>query len=614
MRPLLQALAIWIALVTASAAQPTVQSPPPVVPYNGVALDGAGHPLGGTVTVTFTIYNDQGGQATAATPGLRPTLDNPDPSLGAGVVDPTGGTPVVLWQELQTVQLDANGRYLALLGSTLPQGLPIELFTSGQARWLGVQVLGMPAQPRVLLASVPYALKAADANTIGGMPVSAFVLTDDAGVTDGSTPLPPPGQAPPGGQVPPDSDVHAQSGLARPPGVDAPQDQVILDDLIVDGSICVGFDCVNGEAFGFDTLRLKENNLRIKFQDTSNSASFPSNDWQITANDSSNGGANKFSIDDIDGGKTPFTLEANAPSHSLYVDNGGRLGLGTNNPVVDAHIVSGNTPTLRLEQNGSAGFTPQTWDVAGNETNFFIRDASNGSKLPFRIRPGAPGNSIFVDTDGEVGLGTASPKSRLHVHSSSTNSRSRLTLTTGDTSAAVVRGLVLEIDPSEDAYLWNYELGKMIIGTNGAARNTVASDGKVGIGTLPAVHPLAVGSDGTNGNGAHLTAGGVWTDTSSRATKENIEDLDRRSAFAALAGLQPVTFNYKLERGDPHAGFIAEDVPDLVATPDRKGLSSMDIVAVLTKVVQEQQDTIEKLGRQVAELEARMRLRAIARD
>ena len=67
-------------------------------------------------------------------------------------------------------------------------------------------------------------------------------------------------------------------------------DQVINDDLIVTFSECIGNDCVNGESFGFDTLRLKENNLRIKFQDTSNSASFPTNDWQLTANDSSNGG------------------------------------------------------------------------------------------------------------------------------------------------------------------------------------------------------------------------------------------------------------------------------------------------------------------------------------
>ncbi len=195
-----------------------------------------------------------------------------------------------------------------------------------------------------------------------------------------------------------------------------PKDQVILDDLIVDGSICAGFDCVNGESFGFDTLRLKENNLRVRFQDTSSSASFPSNDWQITANDSSNGGANKYSIDDIDGGRTPFTIEAGAPSNSLYVEDGGRLGLGTSTPVVDIHVKSGNTPTLRLEQDGSSGFGAQTWDVAGNEANFFIRDASNGSTLPFRIFPGAPSNAITIEAStGDIGLNTTSPDSKLNI-------------------------------------------------------------------------------------------------------------------------------------------------------------------------------------------------------
>ena len=197
----------------------------------------------------------------------------------------------------------------------------------------------------------------------------------------------------------------------------ATKDQVILDDLIVDGSACIGFDCVNGESFGFDTIRIKENNLRIKAQDTSSTASFPSNDWQITFNDSANGGANKFSIDDIDGGRTPFTIEAGAPSHSLYVDDGGRLGLGTSTPVVDVHIKSGNTPTLRLEQDGSSGFTPQTWDVAGNEANFFIRDATNGSTLPFRIFPGAPSNALTIEAStGDVGMGTTSPLGALEIH------------------------------------------------------------------------------------------------------------------------------------------------------------------------------------------------------
>jgi hypothetical protein len=242
-------------------------------------------------------------------------------------------------------------------------------------------------------------------------------------------------------------------------------DQVILDDLIVDGSACVGQDCVNGESFGFDTLRLKENNLRIKFQDTSASASFPSNDWQLTANDSSNGGANKFSIDDIDGGRTPFTIEASAPSHSLYVDDGGRIGLGKSTPVVELHIVDGDTPTVRLEQDGSSGFTPQTWDLAGNETNFFIRDVTNGSRLGFRIRPGAPESSIDIQASGDVGIGTSSASERLDVADSG-NVRFALTATDGDQDS-----WVFNHNAGQNALIVNYVDGgttsEFVLGQNG---------------------------------------------------------------------------------------------------------------------------------------------------
>ena len=199
-------------------------------------------------------------------------------------------------------------------------------------------------------------------------------------------------------------------------------DQVILDDLIVDGSACIGVDCVNGESFGFDTLRLKENNLRIRFQDTSTSSSFPSSDWQLTANDSNNGGANKFSIDDITSGSTPFTVSGSAPNDSLFIRSNGFVGFGTSVPLVDIHTRTGNTPTLRLEQDGTSGFTAQSWDVAGNESGFFIRDATNGSTLPFRIRPSAPNSSIDIANDGDVGIGTTSPAARLHVQETSSNS------------------------------------------------------------------------------------------------------------------------------------------------------------------------------------------------
>ncbi len=194
-----------------------------------------------------------------------------------------------------------------------------------------------------------------------------------------------------------------------------PNDQVIADDLIVQGSGCFGFDCINNENFGADTIRLKENNLRIHFDDTSNTGSFPFNDWRIVANDQDNGGASYLAFEDSTAGRFPFTVEAGAPSNTLYVDNTGRIGIKTSTPLLDIHAVNGNTPAMRLEQTSASGFQAQTWDIAGNEANFFIRDATNGSKLPFKIKPGAPDNSIFVASSGNVGLGTTSPEERLHV-------------------------------------------------------------------------------------------------------------------------------------------------------------------------------------------------------
>lgn len=189
-----------------------------------------------------------------------------------------------------------------------------------------------------------------------------------------------------------------------------------LDDVIITQSLCVGFDCVNGESFGFDTLRLKENNLRIHFEDTSNSASFPSNDWRIVINDTGNGGASYFAIEDSSAGRQPFLVEAAAPTNSLYVDDSGNVGFGTSTPVVQLHVKDGNTPTLRLEQDGSSGFTAQTWDLAGNEANFFIRDATHGSALVFRIQPSAPANTLFLSNAGRVGMGTDSPDVPLDVY------------------------------------------------------------------------------------------------------------------------------------------------------------------------------------------------------
>src|SRR5580698_133354 len=130
-------------------AQEQVTGFPAVVPqlvnYSGKAIDSGGHPVVGMQGMTFAIYSEQ-----------------------------LNGSP--LWIETQNVQPDANGNYTVQLGAATTGGLPLNLFSSGEARWLGVRINGGEEPPRVLLLSVPYALKAADAETVGGLPPSAFVL------------------------------------------------------------------------------------------------------------------------------------------------------------------------------------------------------------------------------------------------------------------------------------------------------------------------------------------------------------------------------------------------------------------------------------------------------
>jgi hypothetical protein len=129
-----------------SAAPISPAQVPRLVRFAGAVLDESGKPRTGVTGLTFLFYKDQ-----------------------------SGGAP--LWMETQNVTLDARGHYSVLLGASKPDGLPTDLFAAGEARWLAVQPAGEAEQPRVLLLSVPYALKAMDAETLGGRPVSDFALS-----------------------------------------------------------------------------------------------------------------------------------------------------------------------------------------------------------------------------------------------------------------------------------------------------------------------------------------------------------------------------------------------------------------------------------------------------
>jgi len=130
-------------------------------------------------------------------------------------------------------------------------------------------------------------------------------------------------------------------------------------------------------------------------------------------------------------------------------------------------------------------------------------------------------------------------------------------------------------------------------------RMRIAPGGYVGIGRTDPSHLIHIGASGA------YCDGGAWVDGSSREVKQDIRDLTAEEASRTLEALAPVRFAYKATPEDEHNGFIAEDVPDLVAVSDRKGVAAMDVVAVLTKVVQEQQKTIAELKAKVEALERR---------
>jgi len=141
--------ALYVLLSVSMAAQMVTSAGQRLIRFSGRALDAAGQPLTGVTGVTFAIYEEQ-----------------------------SGGVP--LWQETQNLATDANGRFSALLGATSATGIPSELFSSGDARWLAVLTHspGAAEQPRVLLVSVPYAHHAVDSEMLGGKPASAYATVN----------------------------------------------------------------------------------------------------------------------------------------------------------------------------------------------------------------------------------------------------------------------------------------------------------------------------------------------------------------------------------------------------------------------------------------------------
>ncbi len=407
-------------------------------------------------------------------------------------------------------------------------------------------------------------------------------------------------------------------------------DEVIPDDLIVQGSICAGLDCVNNENFGFDTIRVKENNTRIQFDDTSTSAGFPTNNWQIRANSSASGGASFLAFVDqgatgnSETGTIVFEVDAGAPANSLKVSSTGKVGLRTATPVLDLHINTTDTPAIRFEQNNTGGFTAQTWDVAGNEANFFVRDVTSGSRLPFRIRPGAPTSSIDISATGNVGIGTASPAFPLDVTNSSasvarfksTAAANAVNITldsaaTRNTNIEYQQGGTNKWFEGNDASNDRFRLANS--NANGNAEVlTVLQNGNVGIGTTTPDLKLSV-----NGDADKSLGGGSWQFFSDERLK-NIKG-HFNSGLKAVMQLQPIRYEYKrdnalgLQSEVEQVGFGAQALQKIIPEAVSKNangylmVNNDPILWTMLNAIKEQQKEIAQLRGEIRKLRAASR-------
>jgi hypothetical protein len=311
---------------------------------------------------------------------------------------------------------------------------------------------------------------------------------------------------------------------------------------------------------------------------------------------------------DITGDKTPFFVWWDAPNHGLVVANNGTgFGIPGILPDTNLHVHSADLfTTLRLETSNPS---TQAWDLSGGVSGFDLIDHTNGDAIPFGVASGAPTNSLFVSGIGHVGLGTASPSTQFHVQKAAQpgvaesiarfdiadDNIGKLEINNVSAGNGIFHPRLRGTTASQAVALTMEGLITSDIGGNPVVAYDAARRG----GGAVVNRPLVVFRNNTVVK-ARVAANGDMFATSfqassSRELKDRIVDLDSQKASEALRQLNPVEFVYKDDAtGEGRVGFIAEDVPEIVANIDRKSVPVMDVVALVTRVVKDQQQTIHE--------------------
>ena len=309
-------------------------------------------------------------------------------------------------------------------------------------------------------------------------------------------------------------------------------------------------------------------------------------------------------------------------NRSVYIDKSEQImGIGTITPGEGLGLTE---PKLHLKSTtGFAGIIQEgngsTWKRDNGSVGAFISRLGNGGADVVKLFNTAPDNSITA-TDIGVGIGVEVPTSKLDVAgkinavfdgSSSKNLQQLFAMSANnsDSGQRSDAGFVVENARANFSYAFR-TLEKFT-----RPGETVEIDGGFAISKqatgeqeLVIINPTT--NDPTKVE-LHLSSGasnvnGQWVNASSRSYKKNIHELSGDDAMQAMRGLKSVTYEFKQDAGkEKMIGFIAEDVPELLATKTRKTVDPLRIVAVLTKAVQEQDKALTSKDIKIAEMEAR---------
>jgi hypothetical protein len=303
---------------------------------------------------------------------------------------------------------------------------------------------------------------------------------------------------------------------------------------------------------------------------------------QLSANDS-----NSFMVDtlgDVRLANSAIFIDRSLQDvtigNGFYFDSSAsRLGIGTLAPSYEIDIRD-TVPEIQLYDESDSTYAHIQYN--GGE----LALEGNSQQDIVRIDGTAPSSSLMIENDGTTTMKKAEA-SFSGANSAGDGLTNLFEMSANNTDLSKISDAGFLLNNSKVGFQWSFRTQEQ---TEGFSMTKIGTGG-------PELQIKNLSNDYHNvtlllGNGAG-SANGQWLDASSRDYKENIKDITSNEALKTLAGLKPVKYNFKIDPSEElNVGFIAEDVPELVATKDRKCLSPLEIVAVLTKVVQEQQELI----------------------